>query len=122
MTCPPPFPTPEERRQQVTLLLETCPPRERPLLRARLYQQTPDDILEDVCGRPYKVRCALCWVPRGRHLVLGEVADKPINTCRHRRCEGLWRRARLRESTVQERAKAGLLAALSRGGLEACHG
>ena len=121
MTCPAPLPTPEARRAEVKRLVDTCPPNQRGLLRVRLYAETPDDLVENVCGRRYKVRCVVCWKPRSRHLVLKEVKEHPVVTCRHPDCEQVWKRVRAKETAVHEAAKAGLLASLLGSGLGSCH-
>ncbi|MFP2962415.1 hypothetical protein ACLEPN_32715 [Myxococcus sp. 1LA] len=106
------LPTPEERRRQVASLISRCPEAERGLLRARLYAETPADRWDTVAGDCVKVRCAVCWKVRTRKHVHGEVNERPVATCQHRRCQRLWRDARAHESSKHEAAKAALLAGL----------
>ncbi|WP_148712984.1 hypothetical protein [Corallococcus sp. AB030] len=109
-----PLPTPEERREQVHVLVRTCPKRERGLLRLRLYRETPTSP-EDAGYAGLKARCSVCWTLRPRHLQLGEVKERPVATCRHPACERLWRTAKKREQPFHERAKAALLASFAAG-------
>ncbi|NRD61475.1 hypothetical protein HRD49_06890 [Corallococcus exiguus] len=109
-----PLPTPEERREQVRVLVRTCQRRERGLLRLRLYRETPTSP-EDAGYSGLKARCAVCWTLRPRHLQLGEVKERPVATCRHPACERLWRTAKNREQPFHERSKAALLATFAAG-------
>lgn len=114
MTCLS-LPTPEQLRKAVDELIDRTSAAERPLLRARLYRETPAEGLAEEQGQAPKCRCAVCWTVRSPRLTWHDQNGVHRYTCASEECRLLWRKLGRSEERVHARAQGRLVEAVQGG-------